>query len=94
MADPLPHEDLAYLFTFRLLLERLSWIAEGHLTTLAYTLAHVRRFRLAKLRQYEAKLRAIEATIKWSYLDPHGGRLSRDDAAAGRHRSVCDSGCL
>jgi hypothetical protein len=49
------------------------------LTTLAYTLAHVRRFRLAKLRQYEAKLRAIETTIKWPYLDPHGGRLSRDD---------------
>lgn len=76
----LPHEHMTYLFTFRLLLERLSWIAEDEGTTLNYTLSHVAQFPVAKLRQYETKLRELgEATsIKWPHLDEHGGRLDQD----------------
>ena len=76
----MPHEHRSYMFTFRLLLERLSWLAEDHRTTLGYTLSHVRRFPMAKLREYEHKLRDLgnQTTIKWDYLDPHGGRLEND----------------
>lgn len=68
------------MFTFRLLLERLSWLAEDNASVLSYTLSHVRRFPLAKLREYEAKLRFLgdETTIKWPHLDPAGGRLDND----------------
>jgi hypothetical protein len=76
----MPHEHASYLYTFRLLLERLSWLAQDERTELSYTLSHVRRFPLAKLRQYEVRLRALgdETTIRWQHLDPHGGRLDAD----------------
>ena len=47
IAVALPHEHLSYMFTFRLLLERLSWLAQDHTSVLSYTLSHVRRFPLA-----------------------------------------------
>lgn len=80
LTHSLPDHDAAYLYTFRFLLERLSWLAKQEKTTLAYTLSHVRGFRLDRLRQYEAKLRDLEAQteIKWDYLDPSGGGLSSD----------------
>lgn len=75
-----PHEHMSYLFTFRLLLERLSWMAEDEGTTLDYTLSHVQRFPMRKLREYEARLRALGGltSIKWRYLDPSGGKLDQD----------------
>ncbi len=61
----LPHENLAYMFTFRMLLERLSWIAGQENDQVTYTLAHVRRFPLWKLRQYESNLRSDPGSINW-----------------------------
>jgi hypothetical protein len=61
----LPHEDLAYMFTFRMILERLSWIARKEKDQVVYTLAHVRRFPLWKLRQYESNLRNDPGSIDW-----------------------------
>ncbi|WP_171117665.1 DUF3800 domain-containing protein [Streptomyces sp. Z423-1] len=73
-------DDQAYLYTFRFLLERLSWLARDSGSILEYTLAHVVRFKLAKLRQYESILQAqnpYECRIAWQALDPKGGRLDQ-----------------
>lgn len=65
----LPDDDTSYLYTLRLLLERLSWFADDRGCTLHYTLAHVVRFKLAKLREYEAKLRALPGCqIRWNAI--------------------------
>lgn len=75
--EPL-NDDLAYLFTLRYLLERLSWLAREHDTELAYTMAHVVRFQIAKLREYEARWRAEpDCEIAWSHLDARGGQLDQ-----------------
>jgi len=74
----MPNDDAAYLYTFRYLLERLSWLARSERTVLSYTLSHVRGFRVSALRQYEAKLREIDTEIKWDHLDPAGGKLATD----------------
>lgn len=74
----LPHEDYAYLYTLRLLLERMSWWARSTNVVLEYTLAHVVRFKLSALRRYENKLRQLQdCSIEWAHLDPHGGRLDQ-----------------
>jgi Protein of unknown function (DUF3800) len=81
LTPTMPHEHMSYLYTFRLLLERLSWLAEDEDSELSYTLSHVRRFPKAKLRQYEARLRLLgeRTSIKWNHLDPAGGRLDNDE---------------
>jgi hypothetical protein len=72
------NDDQAYLYTYRLLLERLSWYSRDHDGRLSYTLAHVVRFNLHKLREYEARLRdRPDCQIVWSALDQHGGRLDQ-----------------
>ena len=77
-AQALPDEDLAYLFTLRFLLERLSWLARGKGCTLDFTLAQIVRFALPKLRDYESRLRtAPGCQIDWSRLDSHGGRIDQ-----------------
>jgi hypothetical protein len=80
LVNTMPHEDYAYLYTFRLLLERLSWLAEDERTQLTYTLGHVQRFPKPKLRDYERRLRVPGAApaIKWNHLDPKGGRIEKD----------------
>jgi Protein of unknown function (DUF3800) len=77
LATGVPDEHHAYLFTLRMLLERLSWFAEGQGAVLSYTLAHIVRFKLAQLREYEAKLRARQTTLKWAHLDPSGGSIDQ-----------------
>jgi hypothetical protein len=76
-ASPLPNEHYAYLFTLRFLLERLSWFARDRNATLSYTLAHVVRFRLATLRQYEARLKQAQTAIDWKYLQPPAGAIDQ-----------------
>lgn len=69
-------EDHAYLWTYRLLLERLSWLARARHLKLDMTMAHVRRFKKATLRSYEHVLRdVIQTEIKWDYV-PAGASLS------------------
>jgi hypothetical protein len=74
-------DDQAYLYTFRYLLERLSWLARDRNSELSYTLAHIIRFKIAQLRSYEATLRRMAAqgtcNIEWAYLDPAGGSLDQ-----------------
>jgi len=69
--------DAAYLYTLRFLLERLSWIARDREAILRYTLAHVVRFRLAQLRDYEQRLARIPTKIHWPALDPRGGMIDQ-----------------
>jgi hypothetical protein len=77
-ADPLHwvnvlihEEDASYLYTLRFLLERLSWLGRPHGGAVEYTLAHIVRFQIRKLRQYEASLKANKAcSIRWDYLLP------------------------
>jgi hypothetical protein len=67
-------EDSAYLYTLRYLLERLSWIARDDGRMLTYTLAHIVRFRLEQLRDYENRLRKKpDCNIHWDSMSP--GRL-------------------
>ncbi|KTS09522.1 hypothetical protein RSA3_12950 [Microbacterium testaceum] len=75
--NSLPDDNVRYLYAFRYLLERVSWLARSKGEVAAYTLAHIRRFRLANLREYEAILRAMDTQIAWGNLDPHGGRLDQ-----------------
>ncbi|WP_168220911.1 DUF3800 domain-containing protein [Actinomadura sp. WMMA1423] len=71
-------DDLAYLYTVRYLLERLSWHARDRSRQSSYTLAHVIRFRMEKLREYERLLRADpDCKIAWTALDPRGGQLDQ-----------------
>jgi hypothetical protein len=76
----LPHDDLTdderYLHAFRLLLERVSWLAKDYGETAYYTLAHIQRFKLSTLRAFEARLRSIDTEIRWTNLDPAGGQLN------------------
>jgi hypothetical protein len=81
LGPSLPDEDMAYLYTLRFLLERLSWFARDRSAELQYTIAHVRRFKRSKLRQYEARLRAMKTQIEWSALHPRGGRLDQPKLA-------------
>jgi hypothetical protein len=68
-----------YLYTFRYLLERLSWIARDSGSIATYTLAHITRpqMTMGELRQYEAALRSMPTSIAWGSLDPHGGRIDQ-----------------
>jgi len=75
--DPL-NDDLAYLFTLRYLLERLSWMAREQDRKLSYTMAHVVRFQLAKLREHETRWRdEPDCQIAWEHLDDRGGQLDQ-----------------
>jgi hypothetical protein len=78
LAPPITDLDAAYLFTLRFLLERLSWLGELHRDRTGYTLAHIKRFKALKLKDYEAKLGMIKTEIKWEHLDLLGGRISND----------------
>jgi hypothetical protein len=78
-ADANFSEDDAYLLTFRYLLERLSWVARMNNTDLEYTLAHIQRFSLAKLRAYEARLANMPpgmCSVDWNYV-PSGGQMDQ-----------------
>ncbi|CAL9302945.1 DUF3800 domain-containing protein [Streptomyces sp. SudanB91_2054] len=72
-------ESQFYLYTFRYLLERLSWFARDTRSILSYTLAHITRPQMstAELRQYEAALRAMQTQIAWGSLDPKGGKIDQ-----------------
>lgn len=68
-------QDHAYMFAFRMLLERLSWLAAEKEMDLEYVLGHVRGFKLSTLRQYEAALRGESSStckINWDHLCGNG----------------------
>lgn len=71
------NDDATYLNTLAMLLKRLSWIASDRNTVMSYTLAHIVRFKLEKLRRHEAALRATTYEIEWRSLDPNGGAIDR-----------------
>jgi hypothetical protein len=78
IAGGIPDDDHAYLYTLRLLLERLSWWGRDHRRVVSYTLAHVVRFKRSKLRYYESRLRQLPGCqVSWPWLDPHGGRIDQ-----------------
>lgn len=76
LTKALPHESVAYLFTLRLLLERVSWFTQTRDAPVRYTLSAITRFKLAQLREYEAKLRHDpQCPIAWDRLSP--GRIDQ-----------------
>lgn len=75
LAGDLLDDDRRYLYTLRFLLERLSWIARDRRRILHYTMAHIQRFKLSRLREYETALRTRETSVKWDHLDPNGGKI-------------------
>jgi len=80
LQPPIRDKDAAYLYTFRFLLERLSWLGARHEEQTKYTLSHIKGFKARRLPEYEANLRLMGTAteIKWDYLDPLGGRISND----------------
>lgn len=73
-------DDLAYMYTFRFLLERLSWLARETNRELQYTLAHIVRFKIETLREYESRLRGMspnECKIAWPWVDTRGGKIDQ-----------------
>lgn len=69
VGNVIPHEDVAYLYTLRYIVERLSWLGRAHGGAVAYTMAHIIRFPIAKLRRYEALLKAEpQCKIRWNYI--------------------------
>lgn len=69
--------DHMYLYQLRMLLERLSWLAKSHKEVATYTLAHIRKFQLSSLREYEDRLRGMQTQIQWEFLDPAGGSIDQ-----------------
>lgn len=69
--------DHMYMYQFRLLLERLSWLGRDHGEVVSYTLAHIRGFKMETLREYEKILRSIPTEIAWEHVDPAGGRIDQ-----------------
>ncbi len=85
LTTSLPTEEHAYLYTLRYLLERLSWLGRDRSAEVEHTLAHITRFRLSTLREYEARLRATPGCqIAWETLC-HPGRISTSEAGEPRH---------
>ena len=67
--DQIHREDVAYLYTLRYLLERPSWIGRDQGGPVDFTLAHIIRFQIAKLRSYEQILHADAACqIVWASI--------------------------
>ncbi len=60
-------EHRAYLYTYRFLLERLSWLAGGSGCDLRCTIAHVIRFKADKLADYHGRLRPMRTSIRWEH---------------------------
>ena len=52
LQPPMKNSFVAYLYTLRFLLERLSWLGRKHETVTSYTLSHVKHFRAENLRYY------------------------------------------
>lgn len=72
------NDDRAYLYTLRFLLERMSWLARDRGRELNYTLAHIVRFKMETLREYEAILRDDpRCQVAWQAVSAHGGRLDQ-----------------
>lgn len=83
---PYLNDDRAYLYTFRFLLERISWLARDMKCDVKYTLAHIHRFKISRLREYESVLRAMgkpECTVEWEYVDPKGGSIDQPSRVPG-----------
>ena len=75
-------EDHAYMFAFRLLLERMSWLAADRGMELHYTLGHVRGFSKSLLREYEARLRAMPADncrVRWDCVSARPSAIERPE---------------
>ncbi len=78
LTTALPSEEQAYLFTLRFLLERLSWYARDGNRVLSLTLAHIVRFQMPQLRQYEHNLKAgYNSQVAWGFLDSKGAQINQ-----------------
>lgn len=71
-------EDRMYMYAFRLLLERISWWGKDNDVEVSYVLAHIQRFQIQVLREYEKALKLTgDSSIYWGYLDPKGGSIDQ-----------------
>lgn len=71
------NDDQVYLYQLRMLLERLSWFGRTHKEKVAYTIGHIRNFRVEKLKEYESRLRESATQIDWAWLDEGGGHVNQ-----------------
>ena len=77
-AQGLKTEDRMYMYAFKMLLERISWWGKENDVEVAYTLAHIRGFKIQVLRTYENALKLTGGSgIEWQYLDPKGGSIDQ-----------------
>ena len=57
-----------YLFTLRMLLERISWYVNSQGGQAYVTFAHIKGFKVADLHNYVAILRSMPTHIEWGAL--------------------------
>ena len=62
--------ETRYLWTLRLLLERLSWMALECNEKVYPLISHLRGFEAEKLREYEGILLGMDTQIRWKWLAP------------------------
>src|SRR5688572_15762227 len=56
----------------------MSWLARDRGQELHYTLAHIVRFKMETLREYEQRLRNdARCQVAWQAVAGHGGRLDQ-----------------
>jgi hypothetical protein len=75
--------DPMYLWAVRLLLERVSWyIRDNGGGSSIVTFAHLRRFKIAKLHDYRARLVALGGAteIHWPSFDGHPFRVATPES--------------
>lgn len=76
---PMEEVPAQYNYTFRYLLERLSWLAERRQTTLTYVAAELGSAPPGLLAEYEETLRRSTdptMSIKWAHLTNPAGRMA------------------
>lgn len=77
-ADHISRPDPMYLWALRLLLERISWLVDGHGSDSAIvTFSHIKRFRADKLHSYRQSLETSnDVNIRWRALHRHPFRIA------------------
>lgn len=65
-----------YLFPFRLLLERMSWLSRNQDSLLRYTASHTRGLNPERIAAYLETLNSFETSISWTNLSPDGVTVS------------------
>jgi hypothetical protein len=86
-ADRIRDPGSLYHWTFRLMIERLSWFGHDRGDTVAATFAQVRGLKVDRLREYASLLKQSDTYIRWKSI----ARLDLDNPANRRMLQLADA---